>query len=180
MQTENEKIRWASVSGYSRYEASDTGLLRSINYKNSGKTVILKPATGKDGYLQTALQKDNGEYTSMKIHKAVILAFSYIPTGKEINHIDGNKKNNYLLNLEVVDRSANITHAYARGLISPKVGSANGMSKLTEEDVRNIREVAASGGRYYGRKELALKYGVSECTIKEVVVRRKNKFYNVS
>jgi len=58
------------------------------------------------------------------------------------------------------------------------------MAKLNENQVREIRKYVidcgvGKGKRIrYGRKALAEKYGVSECTIKEVVNRRRNKFYN--
>ena len=171
---------WKSIPNFSRYEASNKGNLRSLNYKNSKKTKILKPALSPDGYLKTMLQGDNKKYSSWTVHKFVLLAFlGERDVNLEINHIDGNKINNELSNLEYVTRSENIKHAYDNNLISPKVGSKNGKSKLKESEVIEIREHARNSGRYYGRKELAVKYGVSECTIKEVVTRRKNKFYNV-
>lgn len=187
MYTEEIELIWKPIVGFSRYEASNTGLLRSLNYKRSGKIVVLKPALSPDGYWSTVLLRDDGKYISIKVHRAVALAFYDCPTGLEINHIDGNKQNNWADNLEVVNRSENMRHAYKLGLMKSKVGSSNGNSKLTEDDVRNIRKAAAesvresgrTGVRYYGRKALALQYGVSECTIKEVVSRRKNKFYNV-
>ena len=179
MYTEEIELIWKPVVGFSRYEASNTGLLRSLNYKRSGRIVVLKPALSPDGYWSTVLLKDDGRYISIKVHRAVALAFYDCPAGLEINHIDGNKQNNWADNLEVVNRSENMRHAYKLGLMTRKVGSSNGNSKLTEKDIKEIRDHAVVNGRYYGRKELAAKYGVAECTIKEVVVRRKNKFYNV-
>lgn len=166
---------------YSRYEASSCGQLRSNNYKNSGKSKILKPALSKDGYYQTMLQDDNGKYHSRKVHWFVCMAFfGERHVGFQVNHKDGNKINNTIENLEYCTIKDNIKHAYEMGLITPKVGSLNGNSKLSEQDVFEIRKyVAQCPIRYYGRKKLAVKYGVSECTIKEIVTRRKNKFYNV-
>jgi hypothetical protein len=170
---------WKRIPNFSRYEASSEGRLRSLNYKNSGKVKVLKPAeTG--GYLKTMLLSDNGKYRSRYVHVFVCTAFKgKKPEALEINHIDGNKLNNAVVNLEYITKSENIKHAYRLGLIEPKVGSKNGMAKLTEQDVAEIREYVTNKGRYYGRKALSDKYNVSECTIKEVVNRRKNKFYNV-
>lgn len=171
--------KWQKIQGFSNYEASDKGNLRSLNYKRTGKKKILKPSVSNDGYLKTMLKNDCGKYKSWSVHKFVCLAFfGPKPKRLEINHKDGNKLNNAISNLEYVTRSENLKHAYNLGLLKPKVGSSNGMAKLTEDQVIEIREHAANNGRYYGRKELAKKYGVSECTIKEVVNRRKNKFYN--
>jgi len=171
---------WKRIPNFSRYEASNLGNLRSLNYKNSGKIKLLKPAFSKDGYLKTMILNDNGKYCSWTVHLFVALTFlGEKKESFEINHKDGNKANNSIDNLEYCTKSENLLHAFANGLIKPKVGSLNGMAKLTEKDVLEIREHAKNNGRYYGRKELALKYNVSECTIKEVVTRRKNKFYNV-
>jgi hypothetical protein len=175
-----QNIKWVTVEGFSRYEVSNTGVIRSMNYKNSGRVVDLSPCTDKKGYLKTVLLADTGKYVNVTVHRVVISNFKEKVEGKDyINHIDGVKSNNHIDNLEWCTISENMLHAYANGLMIKKVGSSNGNSKLKEHQVKAIRESAAAGGRYYGRKDLALKYGVSECTIKEVVTRRKNKFYNV-
>jgi len=167
------------IPGFSKYEASSLGRLRSLNYKRTGRTQILRPAVGVDGYYQTMLQNDAGGYESRKVHWFVSAAFLGVRAiGLEVNHKDGVKSNNAANNLEYCTRSQNIQHSVLAGLQKPRVGSLNGMAKLTEEQVRCIRKHAAENGRYYGRGMLAKKYGVTECTIKEVVTRRKNKFYN--
>lgn len=171
---------WKAIPKFSRYEASNLGRIRSTNYKNSGKVKILKPALAKDGYLKTMLLNDCGKYCSWTVHRFITLTFlGEKPQKLEINHKDGNKLNNAIDNLEYVTKSENLLHAYKHNLITPKRGSLNGNSKLTEEQVREIRQIAQSGGRYYGRKQLAGKYGVSECCIKEIVNHRKNMWQDV-
>lgn len=172
--------QWAVIPNFSSYMASDMGRLKTFNWKGSGKEAIIKPAlTG--GYLKTMLKNDQGQYKSWNVHKWI--AFTFLgprPDGYEINHIDGVKTNNVVANLEYVTKSGNLLHAYRLNLMQRKVGEKNGNAKLSNQQVREIRAfVANSGKKFYGRKALAEKYGVSECTIKEVVTRRKNKFYNV-
>ncbi len=167
------------IPGFSRYGVCENGNLYSFNYKNSNKVKQLAPALNREGYLKTMLKKDGGGYATVYVHKMVVHTFLGVENSKEINHKNGIKTDNSKHNLEYCTRSENIAHAYSLNLLTPKVGSSNGMSKLTEKDVREIRAHAAANGRYYGRKALALKYGVCECTIKEVVVKRRNKFYNV-
>lgn len=171
-----KKEIWKPIPNFSRYEASDKGRLRSTNYKNSGKTKVLKPALANDGYLKTMLLNDDGKYRSWTVHLFICLTFlGEKPKGYEVNHMDGNKTNNSINNLEYVTRSENIKHAYNYGLITPKVGASNGNSKLTEDDIIAIREHAKKNSPRYGRDKLADKYGVSSAYIKEIVNGRKTR-----
>jgi hypothetical protein len=166
---------WKKIPHFSRYEASSYGRIRSLNYKNSGTTKVLKPSDGGDGYLKTMLQDDNGKYKSWRIHKWIASAFlGEKDKGQEINHIDCDKKNNKPENLEYCSRSENVKHAFDNGLMIAKRGSLNGMAKLTEQDVREIRQHAKDNAPNYGRKALAKKYNVSEAQIKDIITRRRN------
>lgn len=162
------------IPGYDeRYLVDEEGNLYSTNYKNSGKTKKLKPARTPDGYYQTMLKRKDGRYISKKIHKLVALAF-FGESDLHVNHKDGVKTNNSVSNLEYCTISENILHAYRTGLMERKRGSLNGNSKITEEDVLFIRNQAKERGRYYGRKELSKKFGISESQVKDIVTRRRN------
>ncbi|KKL13806.1 hypothetical protein LCGC14_2522080 [marine sediment metagenome] len=171
--------KWKPIPKFSRYEASTKGRLRSVNYKRSGKIIILKPALA-NGYLKTMLLRDDGKYKSWCVHTFVALTFLGIrPSGLQIDHLDGNKQNNRPDNLEYVTHSVNCLRSFKNGQQQPKRGSLNGHAKLTEKDVKEIREIANTGGRYYGRRKLAQKYGVCEAHIKDIVNRRRNVWYHV-
>jgi len=166
------KEQWKTIPNFTRYQASNMGNLRSTNYKNSGKTKVLKPALS-DGYLKTMLQLDNGKYKSWMIHRFIMLAWKGEPNGLQVNHKDGVKTNNHIDNLEYCTISQNIQHAYDMGLMKPKRGSLNGNSKLSDNDVREIRKIVSAGGRYYGRKKLAKRFGISEAHIKDIISSRR-------
>jgi len=170
-------IEWKTIPDFSRYEASNTGLLRSNNYKRTGKTKVLKPAINPRGYPQTMLQKDDGTYSSKPVHYFVTRAF-FGPRPQEltVDHIDGNKQNNTISNLEYVTRSENCKRAVKTGLWEIKHGSKNGNSKITESQVKEIRDYYAQfkKGEKYGRKALAEKYGISESHLKDILSRRRN------
>lgn len=65
---------WKTVPGYSRYEASNFGNIRSINYKRTGKKVILKPSF-YSGWGKTLLLNDDGVYKSILVHRIIALSF---------------------------------------------------------------------------------------------------------
>jgi hypothetical protein len=168
------------IPNFSRYLASEDGDLYSVNYKRTGKTVKLKPAKSPDGYLKTVFLGDDGKYKPVCVHRMIALAYFGESNGLQVNHKNGIKTDNRLENLEYCTISENIIHAYKMNLIIPKRGELNGMSKLTEQDVIEIREHAANfKGRYYGRKMLAEKYGVSEAHIKDIVTKRRNVWPSV-
>ncbi len=185
MQTKEIEI-WLDIPNLPKYQASCLGDIRR-KYDVNNKVKLYKDPNR--GYLKVYLIDGDGKPSQKAVHYFIALTFLGVrPVGLEIDHIDGVKTNNRADNLEYVTHAENIRRATELGLQKPRVGSLNGMAKLTEKDVEEIRAHAANssreagraGKRYYGRKELALKYGVSECTIKEVVVKRRNKFYNVS
>lgn len=162
------------IPNFSRYFVDELGNLWTTGWKGSKQTRMLKPAISPDGYMKTMIVNDQGEHKSVTVHSIVALAYyGERPLNYDINHIDGNKQNNHPSNLEYITHSANCKHSFDIGLQLPKKGILNGNSKLTDADVIEIRKVAANGGRYYGRKKLAEKYGVSEAHIKDIVnVRR--------
>lgn len=178
---------WKGINRFgNEYEVSSEGRCRSVFKvieKSNGKkytriSKILKPAKF-EGYFKCAFSY-NGKLITKPIHRIVAETFIENPLNKkEVNHINGNKEDNSIANLEWVSHSENIKHAYNNKLIKPKRGSLNGMSKLNKEQVQNIRNEVVGMGRYYGRKELALKYGISECRIKEIINRRKNNWQDV-
>jgi len=169
---------WKTIPGFSRYEASNQGRLRSTNYKNSGKTKLIKPALSQ-GYYKTMLQSDEGKYKTWNVHKWVAITWLGEADGLEINHIDGNKLNNSILNLEYCTKSENMLHAYKHGLEKPLRGESNPCAKLTEEQVTEIREYAKKHGKLKNRKNLAEKYGVTESHLKDIVSMRRGVWNHI-
>ena len=160
---------WKAIPNFSRYEASNLGALRSLNYKRTGKVEVLKPAKSNDGYLKTMLLNDSGKYSSWTVHKFVCLAFyGERPEGLEVNHMDGVKTNNAIDNLEYCTHSENMQHSFDAGLQKPKRGELNGMAKLTRLQVGEIREAKKSSGRYWGRNAFAKRFGVSEKHLQDI------------
>lgn len=111
---------WKDVKGYEGlYQVSNFGRIKSMPKSNRLRTIIMKPKNRKDGYLTVALFSGN-KYNHLYVHRIVAEAFILNECGgKEINHIDGNKKNNNVCNLEWVTRKQNLEHAVKNGLRDP-------------------------------------------------------------
>ena len=99
------------IKEYSKdYEVSNFGNVRSLNYRGNGQTKILKPGKHTRGYLCVVFYK-NGKKRIFYIHRLVAEAF--IPNLLElpqVNHIDENKTNNRVENLEWCDSKFNCNH----------------------------------------------------------------------
>ena len=152
---------WKDIPGYEgMYQVSNQGRVKSLKRKGRRNNKILRPIKHRDGYLKVHLWL-NGTAKTIKVHKLVMLAF----TGKrsselEINHIDGNKVNNHISNLEYCTHLENIHHAMKMGLRK---------TKLTESQVLEIRKQYKSGNVTHS--QLAKRYNVNERTIGRIITR---------
>lgn len=101
-----------TIKNFSNYLIHSDG--RIIN-KRTGRT--LKISKNQKGYHQIQLS-NNGKSKTITIHRLVYTHFvSDVPVGLEINHIDGNKNNNHVSNLEVVTKKDNMRKAVLNGQI---------------------------------------------------------------
>lgn len=168
------------INGSECYSVSNMGNVKTKNWRNTKKEAVLKPAKDKKGYLRVGLCI-NGNSKTFKVHRLVASAFISNPLNKpQVNHKDGNKSNNSIYNLEWVTCSENQIHAIKTGLVKIKkgykryapwtVGQNNHNAILTEYKIIEIRKKFKP--RVYTRKMLALEYGVKECTIKDIVLRK--------
>lgn len=94
---------------------------------------LLSPGKSTNGYLYVVLCK-NGEKKNFKVHRLVAMTFLDNPNNlPQINHIDGNKSNNHISNLEWCTASQNLKHAFY-----------NGLCENTRQNCKNI-------GKIYGK-----------------------------
>lgn len=97
---------------FERYEVSNTGKVRSLNFNRTGKTKELKQTKINSGYLQVQLWKKGSEKSKYcLVHRLVAEVFIPNPNNlPEVNHIDENKENNSVENLEWLSHPKNIIH----------------------------------------------------------------------
>ena len=132
---------WKDVKDYEDlYEVSNLGRFRRhISKLKEGRdeeSLIRAINTNKDGYSYVSASKEATK-KNRTVHQLVAAAF--IPNfiyGTQINHIDGDKSNNCVDNLEVCDFSYNNAHAHALGL-NPKKGKSKYRNVSTRIDKRH-------------------------------------------
>ena len=116
--------KWKIIDDFEDYAISNYGRIylktRRITKSKNNRLVkgrLLKLNRSKGNYITTPLWNNNGR-KNVSVHRLVAQAFIPNPLNKEqVNHIDGNKQNNYVLNLEWCTPSENTIHAYANNLI---------------------------------------------------------------
>lgn len=109
------KLIWALIPGYERYEVSTDGRVRSLSYMGTGKTKEMKLRRLGD-YLGLKLSM-RGKYKIFRVQQLVAMAFlGHVPCGNalEVDHIDENKLNNRLENLQILTSRANISKSFAK------------------------------------------------------------------
>lgn len=164
-------MKWKDINGFEGiYLISDHGEVMS--YKKL-RPMILKNRVNAFGYYHVSLRK-NGKGIEKLVHRLVAEHFIDGKSKETVNHIDGNKINNHVSNLEWATREEQMTHAYKNNLKTPVRGHTNGNSVLTEKEVIEIRSIYKSRSKEYGMRALARKYNVSESTIDKLV---RNKTY---
>ena len=116
---------WKDIEGYEElYQVSNLGRVKSLRNDK-----LLKQFVNRQGYSQVSLSK-NGKVKLCRVNRIVCRAFIENPENKaQVNHIDGNKLNNRVDNLEWCTGSENVKHAYINGLQKPIRGKDNILSK---------------------------------------------------
>lgn len=106
--------RWLPIAEYPSYEVSSLGRVRNIRTQH-----ILKPAPNSKGYLCVLLYKGSKRNRRTHlVHRLVARAFLPNPSNlPQVNHLNGQKRDNKEVNLEWCTQSQNMKHACAMGLV---------------------------------------------------------------
>ena len=163
-QSELENEVWKQIEGFeTRYEVSNLGRVKSLVKK---KTRILKLSPDAFGYLRISLYGTTSKCYSRYVHILVADAFlsKRLPHQVTVNHKNGIKIDNKITNLEFLSISENIRHAIDCGLRKTK-GEKHGRAKLTEKQVKDIRERLANGEK---QRILSKEFGVARTTISAI------------
>lgn len=132
---------WKDIPNFEGlYQVSNLGNVKALERKrncNKGYGVIrehiMKQTNSRSDYYRVPLTDRSHIKKYYSVHRLVALAFIPNPNNyEEVNHIDGNKSNNNVKNLEWCTRSYNIKHAFDTGLNPTKKNIIEYVSKLEE------------------------------------------------
>lgn len=169
---------WKIITDYPNYEVSDLGRVRSISRDilmsnkrvrhNKGR--ILISVINSRGYDVVTLHNNSGQSVK-RVHRLVAEHFNIGRSTKDnqVNHIDGNKRNNKSSNLEWCDQNHNNQHGYRMKLIVQVKNEDHPNTILTNKDVIKIRQLLKEGNLL--QREIAEIYGVKRETITRINTR---------
>ena len=158
---------FTKINSLSNYCINEYGFI--LNIRTRGEII---PSVNKKGYLQVCLTNKN----TYNVHRLVALIFIENKENKpEVNHIDGNKLNNHISNLEWNTTQENLEHKRINNLgktLKAKLsatGINNSQAKLDEEDVILIRTNCSTKNDI---KKFSKELNVSVATIYDIKNRR--------
>ena len=167
------KIRedWKDIEGFEDYTIDEKG-----NIYSKRKRKYLKQTINKFGYCQVTLQKD--KYKKMfSVHRLVAQAFIPNPKNKpQVNHIDSNRQNNNVKNLEWVTAKENKKHALDNNLLKPRKCEENGRTAYTNDMINDVCRLLEESNLTI--KEISEKTNVGVDTI--YGIRSKNIWNDIS
>lgn len=166
---------WKTLDRNSNYQVSSSGHVRSLDRQvtdSLGRTrkylgKVLNPSKDENGYLLVGISKD-GHSKRVFVHRLVAETFIENPDDKPtVNHIDGNKENNKVDNLEWATYKENRDHAVRTGLLNlDKVRNhARSFSKPVKcIDTGQIFSSISDAARHYNVDTETIKYWINSRT----------------
>lgn len=184
------EIEWRDIDGYQGvYQVSNTGLVRRLQTTRINRNQhrcwvqtyperIFKPSEDSRGYIQVVLILKGNKRTA-RVHRLVAECFLKPPSeslvsecAKEglpyvlVNHINSNKLDNRVENLEWCSSAYNNLHAVKEGRASRKRGNDHYNSKLGEEDILSIYRLSKNGT--LSQTKIAELFGVKQITVSNI------------
>lgn len=170
----NTEEVWRDIEGYyGKYQISNIGNVRSVDFyveRKDGKTAfikgrLLKQSICPKGYPRIKLSQGKTNQKTIRIHRIVALAFiENRENHKEINHINGNKTDNRVENLEWCTRKENMQHCWDNGYrdhlkinLSDK-NRKGGIIGLSEDGVKSIYFRTSFCAKTFGYNPRNLRY----------------------
>lgn len=153
--------RWVEIKGCNGYFVSTYGRVKGVRFLKDYVTSL-----STKGYPVVRIPKYR---YSKQLHRVVAEHFIDGDKSLQVNHIDGNKLNNHVSNLEWVTCKENINHAIKLGLRIARANLAQDMFDTSQ--VKAIKDACING---HGNKPIAAYFKCSDSTISKI---RRGKHY---
>lgn len=142
------------------YSIDEFGTVYSLIQNNSRRKGVLKPYINTGGYLRVNLYKIDGQISKRYVHRLVAESFISNPLNLPvINHLDGNKKNNHISNLEWCTQKKNIDHSWEYALQKRKYETKVTTPSGTVYSYRSMRDASLA---IFGKAHLIKSLRMSE------------------
>lgn len=150
------------INNYENYEINIQGYIRNIKTNK-----FLKWNVNSNGYATVMLCKKGVKRKTFTIHRLIATQFINNPLNKpQVNHIDGNKLNNNINNLEWATSKENVNHCTK--ILKHNIGELGGTSVLNSKQVLEICELLLLKSQI----KIAKQYNVSICAINSIASGR--------
>lgn len=163
------KELWKPLLEYKGVEVSSIGRIRKAANKSRKERILTEFPKDRDGYYRCSVQKLDGTWTSQPVHRLVVKAFIPRTENKDVvNHIDGNRTNNRIENLEWVTPKENVIHSFKFGSrkTCKQVPKRTILTDFQVSQIRKLREL-------YTVNQIAKLFNIEYQSLKNIIHKKK-------
>ena len=163
------KELWKPLKEFRGIEVSSIGRIRKAANKRRKIRIMSEFSKDRDGYCRCSVQRLDGTYTSKPVHRLVAMAFIPNPYNKEaVNHINGNRSDNRVENLEWVTARENVLHSYKYGKrkVCKEVPRNTLLTDFQINEIDNLRQ-------YYTVKQISKLFNIEYQSLKNIIHKKK-------
>lgn len=163
------KELWKPLLEYKGVEVSSIGRIRKAANKSRKERILTEFPKDRDGYYRCSVQKLDGTWTSQPVHRLVAKAFIPRTENKDVvNHIDGNRTNNRIENLEWVTPKENVIHSFKFGSrkTCKQVPKRTILTDFQVSQIRKLREL-------YTVNQIAKLFNIEYQSLKNIIHKKK-------
>lgn len=161
---------WKTIDEFPYIEVSSLGRIKKLPHSWTKKETIQSDFfKDKDGYCRINIQDKNGNIRQHAVHRLVALAFIPNPENKQcVNHINSNRQDNRVSNLEWVTPRENVYHSYAFGkaVKRKEVPHNKVLTEFQISEIDNLRNI-------YTVNQIAKLFNVNYSTLKNIIRKKK-------
>lgn len=163
------KELWKPLLEYKGVEVSSIGRIRKAANKSRKERILTEFPKDRDGYYRCSVQRLDGTWTSQPVHRLVAKAFIPRIENKDIvNHIDGNRTNNRVENLEWITPKENVIHSF-------KFGSRKTYKQVPKRTILTDFQVSQIGKlrELYTVNQIAKLFNIEYQSLKNIIHKKK-------